>query len=254
MRFCSLGSGSRGNAWIVEAGGTRVMVDCGFGVQETGRRLANAGLAPEDISAIVVTHEHSDHVGGVARFALRHGTPVWMTAGTFSLFSAVSDEIPEVQLFAIDAPFAVGDVGIDPFPVPHDAREPAQFVFDDGDVRVAILTDAGRVTAHMAEKLTGLAAFVLECNHDAGMLRRGPYPPALKARIASGFGHLENGEAAALLGRVDCARLRHVVAAHLSETNNDPALARAALAGALGCETDWIAVADQDQGLPWREL
>jgi phosphoribosyl 1,2-cyclic phosphodiesterase len=150
--------------------------------------------------------------------------------------------------------FAIGDLEITPYPVPHDAREPVQFVFSDGARRFGLLTDAGHVTPHMEQVLEGCDALALECNHDVAMLEAGGYPAALKRRILGRYGHLDNAAAAALLGRVAGAGLKHVVAAHLSEENNAPDLARAALAAALGCEHDWIGVADQETGLDWREL
>jgi phosphoribosyl 1,2-cyclic phosphodiesterase len=252
LRFASLGSGSRGNATLVEAGGTCVMVDCGFSVSETRRRLARLGKNPEDIAALLVTHEHSDHIGGVAAFARRFGVPVWMTAGT-SVMHADTD-VPSLDWFSGHEAFAIGDLHVDPFPVPHDAREPCQFVFGDGAVRLGVLTDTGSITAHIREMLDGCAALLLECNHDAAMLAGGPYPPVLKRRVGGRLGHLSNAQAAGLLAALDTAALRHVVAAHLSDKNNRPELARAALATPLGCADDWIGIADQAQGLGWRQV
>jgi phosphoribosyl 1,2-cyclic phosphodiesterase len=140
---------------------------------------------------------------------------------------------------------------IEPFPVPHDATEPTQFVFSDGEVRLGILTDTGSSTSHIEKILSNCDALALECNHDSRMLERGPYPPALKRRVASELGHLSNVEASQLLSNLDQGRLQHVVAVHLSETNNSPALAQAALASAMGCGTDRIYVADQEEGLDW---
>jgi phosphoribosyl 1,2-cyclic phosphodiesterase len=251
MRFASLGSGSRGNALVVEAGGTRVLLDCGFGPRNLALRLARAGLVPEDIDAILVTHEHADHLGGVAACARRYAIDVFMTHGTLGA-AALAD----VSVAVIDShtPFAIGAIQLMPFPVPHDAREPAQFVFSDGASRLGVLTDAGCVTPHMVEMLSGCDALVLECNHDMGMLEAGRYPPHLKRRIAGRYGHLDNLAAADLLARIDRSRLRHVVAAHLSQENNTPALATAALAAVLGCEPGWLAVADQDNGCAWRQV
>lgn len=250
IRFASLGSGSKGNALLVECGRTRVLVDCGFGPRELAARLARLGVAPEGIDAVLVTHEHGDHAGGVAAGAARFGWTVHASHGT----AAAADRLAEsgVRRFDSHAAFAIGDLEIHPYPVPHDAREPTQFVFSDGAARLGVLTDAGTVTPHIVAMLTGCAALVLECNHDAGLLAGGRYPPPLKRRIAGEFGHLENGAAAGLLRAVGAADLRHVVAAHLSEENNTPQLARAALAGALGCAADWIGVASQAEGFGWR--
>lgn len=252
IRFASLGSGSRGNALLIEAGTTRVMLDCGFPLRETVRRLGRLGVAPEGITAVIVTHEHADHVGGVRRFASRFGIPVWLTHGTLA---ALGSRAPaDVQVFDCHAAFAICDMCIEPFPVPHDAREPTQFVFGDGRLRLGVLTDVGDVTPHVEAMLSGCDGLVLECNHDTEMLRTGTYPAALKRRIASRFGHLDNDSAARLLGRLDNRRLQHIIAAHLSEENNRPQLARSALCGALGCAAQWIGVADQQTGFAWRSL
>lgn len=254
IRFASLGSGSEGNGLVVEAGKTRVLLDCGFGLSETKRRLGRLGLAPEDLSAVVVTHEHSDHIGGVARFARKHELPVWLTHGTRIMWETQEDALPRMQAFDCHTSFAVDELEIHPYPVPHDAREPAQFVFSDGSVKLGVLTDAGCSTGHIEFMLSGANALVLECNHDARMLKEGPYPPGLKQRVGGRLGHLENGQAAALLKQLDCSQLSHVIAAHISQKNNTWALARKALADALDCEENWIGVACQHEGFGWRSI
>lgn len=254
MRFASLGSGSEGNGLVVEAGGSRLMIDCGFGVRDAAKRLGRLGLAPGDLHAIVVTHEHSDHVGGVAAFAARHAVPVWLTFGTLACVGERFAGIERVYGFDSHETFAIGAIEVRPFPVPHDAREPVQFVLGDGAARVGVVTDLGMSTPAVERALTGLDALVLECNHDASMLAEGPYPANLKARIAGRFGHLANDASAALLAALDNSRLKHIVAAHLSKQNNTSALARSALAGALDCTEDWIGIAEQDDGFDWREV
>ncbi len=253
MRFASLGSGSRGNALLVEVGNTRVLIDAGFGPREMSRRLGLLNLAGEDVDAVLVTHEHSDHVGGVFACARRFGWAVLLTYGTLA---ASRDDGADLRITIIDShePLSVGDICMHPFPVPHDAREPVQFVLTDGARRLGVLTDAGHVTAHMLAMLDACDALVLECNHDSRMLAQGSYPPALKRRIGGPWGHLDNAAAAALLSQVRSSRLQHVVAAHLSAENNSPALARAALSAALGCGQDWIGVATQNEGFAWRDL
>ncbi len=251
MRFASLGSGSRGNAMVVEAGATRILVDCGFGPRTLAKRLARIGLAPDDLNAILVTHEHSDHVAGIARCAHSYGLRVFMTHGTFGGTPGLVALETGVEVFDAHTAFSIGDLEIAPFPVPHDAREPVQFVFSDGRGRLGLLTDTGHVTAHIVSMLSGCEALVLECNHDADMLRQGGYPYSLKQRISGHFGHLDNRAAADLLLQLDSSRLQHVVCAHLSEKNNTPTLARLALADALGCTPDWIGAADQDEGFAW---
>ncbi len=254
IRFCSIGSGSEGNALLVESGASRVLLDCGFGLAETTKRLERAGVLPASLSAIVVTHEHADHLGGVVRLARKHGIPVWMTHGTAKLIDG--NALPAGQLQFVDPHqyFAVGELDITPFLVPHDAYEPVQYVFSDGAAKLGVLTDTGTITAHIEESLSGCDALVLECNHDIDLLMNGPYSASLKKRVAGRFGHLDNLAAAALLRNIDCTRLKHIIAAHLSKTNNRPELAQAALAGALGCESDWIGISRQDSGFDWRVI
>src|SRR5919199_241367 len=199
MRFAALGSGSQGNGLIVESGATRILIDCGFNLSETVKRLGRLGLEPRDLTAILVTHEHDDHGGGVARLARRYELPVYLTYGTFVALGRGSSMIPSVNLIDSHSPFLIGDLEIHPYPVPHDAREPCQFVFSDGERRLGLLTDTGDSTPHIERMLSGLDALVLECNHDIDLLMNGPYPPTLKARISSRYGHLDNGTAAQLL-------------------------------------------------------
>lgn len=253
MRFASLGSGSRGNALLVEAGSTRVLIDAGFGPREMSRRLGRLNLAGEDVDAVLVTHEHSDHVGGVFACARRFGWSVLLTHGTLA---ACGDDGAHERTTVIDSheSLSVGDICMHPFPVPHDAREPVQFVLTDGKRRLGVLTDAGHVTSHMVAMLDGCDALVLECNHDGQMLAQGSYPPALKRRVGGPWGHLDNAAAASLLSAVNRSALRHVVVAHLSEENNRPALAQVALSAVMGCGRDWIGVATQDEGFAWRDL
>jgi len=254
MRFASLGSGSQGNALIVEAGSTRLMLDCGFGIGECVFRLQRLGLEPADLDAIVVTHEHDDHIGGVARFARKYELPVYLTYGTLTALEGERGTAAQVTLVDSHTRFAIGDIEVRPFPVPHDAREPAQFVFSDGDATLGVLTDTGMPTPHIVEMLSGLNALVVECNHDADMLANGAYPPALKRRIASRFGHLANDAAAGLLAALDLSRLQHLIAAHLSQQNNTPERARDAISKAIGCAPEWIGVASQSDGFAWRAI
>lgn len=254
MRFAYLGSGSKGNAALVHAGNTLLMLDCGFTVKETLARLQRSGVNPEQLTAIVVTHEHSDHISGVGAVARKLNIPVWMTAGTARAAGKRLGQIPHNNFFDPHTAFSIGDIEIEPFPVPHDAYEPAQFVFQSGNRRLGVLTDVGSSTSHIEQMLGNCDALALECNHDLKMLQRGPYPQSLKDRVAGRLGHLSNDAAAELLGRIDQANLQQVVAVHLSETNNSPSLAQVALAGAMGFGSDRIIVADQEAGLEWCNI
>lgn len=258
MRFALLGSGSRGNATIIEAGrggeATRLMLDCGFAVREAEFRLDRLGLTPGHLAGIVVTHEHGDHAAGAFRFARRHSLPVWLSYGTLLGCDVAPEEGLDIRIIDSHTAFSVGAIEVQPFPVPHDAREPTQFVFADGASRLGVLTDIGESTRHVESMLSGVDALVIECNHDRVMLEASRYPASLKRRIGGRLGHLANDVAAEIVGAIDTSRLQHLVAAHLSAENNRPELATAALAAVVGCEEEWIAVADQEAGLAWREL
>ena len=252
MRFASLGSGSRGNATLIEVGQTRLLLDCGFSETETRKRLGRFDLSPADLTAIVVTHEHSDHINGVGAMARKNQLPVYLTHGT-----AAADKtgvLPERHLFHSHDVFSIGDIELHPFPVPHDAREPAQFVFSDGTQRLGVLTDVGSSTPHIIQMLSGCNALMLECNHDVEMLADGPYPDSLKARVGGRFGHLNNEQAKDIITELDTSQLRYVVAAHISDKNNTPYLARTALAEGLSCDEADIQLAEQASGFAWHEL
>ncbi|MDO9282280.1 MAG: MBL fold metallo-hydrolase [Methylotenera sp.] len=257
MRFASLGSGSAGNALVVEVKQTRLMLDCGFSVKETTSRLARLNLTPNDITGIVITHEHDDHAGGALKLAAKYRIPVWLTYGTLKM---VTRYMPanqyDLQLNVMDShtAVAIADIEVQPYPVPHDAREPIQCVFTEGNLKLGVLTDVGRGTPHIEDQLNGCNALMLECNHDANMLQNGPYGWTLKKRVGGDLGHLENLDAANLLSKLDNSKLQHIMAAHLSAKNNTPLLAKSALAKVLGCELDWVGVADQLQGFNWREV
>jgi len=256
LRFAAIGSGSKGNCLVAEADGTRVLLDCGLSPRETERRLARIGLAPSDLAGILVTHEHDDHAGQAYPFAALHRLPVWLTYGTQAALAESGKVAGVVETRTIDGrtAFAIGGIEVQPYTVPHDAREPVQFVLSDGAFRLGVLTDIGVSTAHVEMTLSGCDALVLECNHDHDMLRDGDYPKWLKERIAGPFGHLSNAAAEKLLAALERSRLKHVLAAHLSHQNNRPELARAALARAMGCAPDWIGLSTQEEGFAWREL
>jgi phosphoribosyl 1,2-cyclic phosphodiesterase len=254
MRFASLGSGSRGNSLIVDAGDTKLLVDCGFSTRATLERLARLAIAAEDITAVLVTHEHSDHVAGVFKLAGRFGIPVYLTHGTHLAAVRGGLPLPECRLIDGHSSFSIDGLEVHPYPVPHDAREPVQYAFSDGSHRLGVLTDTGSITPHIVDVLRCCDALVLECNHDPDLLAASDYPMTLKRRVSGSLGHLENAQAAALLRQIETQHLQHIVAAHLSEKNNRPALAASALASALNCAEDWIGVANQNDGFAWREL
>ena len=250
MRFASLGSGSEGNALVVEAGATTIMIDCGFGLNETIARCARLGISVDAIDAIVITHEHSDHVGGAPRIARRFGIPVWLTFGTLAATGSRWDNCTLRGFDSHDA-FVVGDIEVQPFPVPHDAREPAQMAVTDGVRKLGVLTDVGETTMFIEQSLAECDALFLEANHCEDLLAHSTYPASLKARIAGRFGHLSNRASADLLSRLANPRLQRVVAAHLSKQNNRSDLARAAFAQVLGAAEEDVLVASQDEGLQW---
>ncbi|MBX3606847.1 MAG: MBL fold metallo-hydrolase [Piscinibacter sp.] len=253
MRFCSLGSGSGGNATVVEAGRSRVLIDCGFSLRELDSRLARAGLAAADLAAVFVTHEHGDHIGCATALAKRQGLALWMSRGTWRAIGA--PELPGLLRFARDGEaIPVGDLELQPFTVPHDAQEPLQLSCSDGASRLGVLTDVGSATPHLLAQLQRCQALLLECNHDTALLAASRYPPSLKARIGGKFGHLSNDGAAAILAGCLHGGLKHLVAAHLSEQNNRPELARQALAAACGGAAGDIVVADPLRGFDWLEL
>ena len=250
FRFASLGSGSRGNATLIEAGDTRILVDCGYPAREFAARCERLGFDPGSLTAILVTHEHGDHTRGVGPVARRFGAPVWMSHGTW--YAADFGAIPAPNLFAAHGgDFTIGDMTVTPVPVPHDAREPTQFVITHGGARLGLLTDLGSITPRVIEAFDGVDALLLECNHDPDMLAAGPYPPSLQARVGGQYGHLNNRQAADFLRRIDHRRLRHLVAAHLSEKNNAPHLARQALLDVSDALCDCLSLLIQDQASDW---
>lgn len=254
LRFHSLGSGSAGNATVIEARGgtqvTRVLVDCGLGIRQLDARLAQAGLSASDIHAVFITHEHADHIGCVRGFALRGHIPVWMSHGTH--VGMGSPDLGGLLRVARDSQaISIGEIELRPFTVPHDAREPLQLVCSDGARRLGVLTDLGHASSHVLQQLAGCDALLLECNHDPDLLQASRYPPFLKRRVGGMWGHLSNQAAAEVARALHHPGLRQVMAAHLSQQNNRPDLARDALAGALGCTPDDIAVATVEGSGGW---
>ncbi len=252
-RFLSLGSGSRGNATLIEAGGTRVLLDCGYSARELAARLVDAGVDPDRLDAILVTHEHGDHIRGVGALARRYRLPVWMTRGTW--LASDCGELADLHLFhAHGEPFSIGALRIQPVAVPHDAREPCQFVFSHAGRRLGVLTDTGCITPRILTAYAELDALLLECNHDTRMLAEGPYPPALQRRVGGDLGHLNNHQAASLLARIARASLRHLVVGHISEKNNQAGRVRETLLAVDPGLEPRLSLLRQDRASGWYEM
>ena len=248
--FASLDSGSRGNATLIRSAHALLLVDNGFTIKETERRLAMLGHSPEDITAILVTHEHSDHIKGVGPFARKYQLPVYLTHGT-AQYDGLS-KVSEMHQVNIHRAFTVADIDITPVAVPHDAREPCQFVFRHGDKTMGLLTDLGSITPHVTEQYQHCDALMLECNHCPQMLAMGPYPPSLKHRVGGHWGHLSNHQAAGLLEQIEVERLQHLVISHISEKNNTEALARSAVSQWYA--EDSLILAQQDEAIDWLSV
>ena len=251
IRFASLGSGSRGNGTLVEWRDQLLLIDCGFTIKEVERRISRLGHSAADVTAILVTHEHSDHLKGVAPLARKYKLPVYMTPGTFH--SRDLGVLPNLNLIDGYQPFRLGNVEVLPVAVPHDAREPAQFVFQAEGKRLGILTDLGTISAHVEECFFDCDALLLEANHDPKMLAVGPYHFSLKQRVGGPWGHLSNQQAAGFLSRINTQRLEHLVVGHISQKNNTLELAQAMLAEVThGIHR--VEYACQDEGFGWTPI
>lgn len=253
MRFKSLGSGSSGNATLVQSTGSdpcNLLIDCGFGIRQMVQRLQKSGVLPTQLDAIFITHEHGDHTGCVQALSSQYNIPVWMSAGTSAAMGFVNDS-GLLNTASDGNVIAVKGLQLSPFTVPHDAREPLQLTCTDGTAKLGVLTDLGHATAHVLEQLQGCHALLLECNHDADLLATSSYPPFLKQRIGGHYGHLANAQSSSIAGAVLHSGLKHVVAAHLSQQNNLPALVKSCLTEALSCHADDITIATQNDGCPW---
>ena len=251
MWFASLGSGSKGNSTLVRAADTLLMIDCGFSLRETTRRLARLDVQPQQLDAILVTHEHSDHCSGVAALSRKFQIPVYLTHGTASTGRCAGGH--QLCCFNSEADFSIGCLDIKAVTVPHDAVEPCQFLLSWSERTLGILTDLGSVTPHVLEQYRDCHSLLLEFNHDLPMLQGGDYPPHLQRRVGGDWGHLNNGQAAALLRQVDHGGLRHLVVAHVSEKNNSRGHAEAALLSVRE-SLDGVVFAEQSGGFGWLDL
>lgn len=254
MELAVVGSGSKGNCALIRSGEVVVMVDCGFSLKETELRLARLGLTGEAVSALLVTHEHSDHIGGVKRFAAKYQTPLYMTSGTLQYF--VQRDITlgtEVTTVVLEQAFSIGDMRITPVPVPHDAKEPCQYVFHWQGVKLGLLSDIGHISQAVSEAYSDCDALFIECNHDRQMLAAGPYPEQLKRRVLGNWGHLSNCQTVQFLANISGDSLRHLVIGHMSETNNSQAHVNAALADLIDLRCEPI-LAPQHDVQQWVNL
>jgi len=249
FQVAALGSGSAGNSVLIRSATSLLLVDCGFTLKETTARMADLGVSPAMLDAVLVTHEHGDHLKGVGPLSRKHGVPVWLTHGTYH--GARDRRFADVRLFSAHEPFVVGDIAVDPFPTPHDANESCQFVFESDGVRFATVTDLGACTPHVREKLDGVNGLVVECNYDLEMLRDGPYPAQLQARIRGDWGHLGNVQAGELLRGLDHDALDCILLGHLSERNNSDAAALATVLEHLGDRHERVSVLAQHRCSAW---
>lgn len=252
IKVAALGSGSSGNSLLVRAGTTTLLVDCGFTMKETIVRMHHLGVTPAELDAVLISHEHGDHVKGVGPLSRKFGMPVWCTYGTFH--GARDNRFSSVRLFHAHEPFVIGDIEVDPFPTPHDAAESCQFVFSSKQARFANVTDLGACTPHVREKLSGVHGLVVECNYDNDMLRNGPYPPSLQARIRSDYGHLGNDQAGQMLKELDHSALQCILLGHLSEKNNADAVALATIQAHVASGHERIRVLAQHCVSDWFEV
>mgnify|MGYP003385682098 CR=1 FL=1 len=251
LALASLGSGSRGNATLIRSPNALLLVDCGFTIKETERRLQILGHQPQDLDAILVTHEHSDHIKGVGPFARKYKIPVYLTHGTGQYHGL--NNVANLHQINIQRAFSIAGIEVTPVAVPHDAREPCQFVFRYQNKTAGVLTDLGSITPHVAEQYQHCDALMLECNHCSQMLAMGPYPMSLKQRVGGNWGHLNNHQAANFLSDIETNQLQQLVISHISEKNNTELLARNAIREVYGT-TKPLIMADQDEGVAWIDI
>jgi phosphoribosyl 1,2-cyclic phosphodiesterase len=249
LAICMLASGSKGNATYISDGDTSILIDAGLSGVELQRRLASRDLAPEHLDAIIVTHEHSDHVQGVGVLSRRYKLPVYINPKTHQASPRLGS-LHEIKSFECGETFYISNLTIHPFSISHDAENPVGFTIGQNGTTIAIATDLGIATAMVKEHLKHCALLILEANHDPQMLETGPYPWPLKQRIKSRTGHLSNTSSKILLKELQHENLQHVILAHLSEINNNPQLAFDEVAKALTRCSAKLTVADQYTSSP----
>lgn len=253
MKFASLGSGSKGNATIIDTEHGCLMIDCGFSIKETARRLERAGKSPQDISAILVTHEHSDHWKGVLPFASKFSIDVYATAGCYRAVNVSPSTSKLLKVICSHSEFMINNVHVLPIPVPHDANEPVQYIFSYDQYRLGILTDVGNITPYIVEQYNNCSGLLVEANHDIELLQAGAYPKFLKDRVAGQWGHLNNHQTASLLSAIDQQSIQKLVIGHISESNNNSARVKQAIEDVFP-RSEKIIYANQNEGFDWVYL
>ncbi|MFQ3581285.1 MAG: MBL fold metallo-hydrolase [Chloracidobacterium sp.] len=263
MRFTILASGSAGNATLIASDRAAVLVDAGLSARALAQRMTDVGFDPARLTAIVITHEHADHVGGLSVLARRLAVPVFIAPATRQQLRFKEKDMAAIRWadpLTAEAPITIGDLTLTPIAVPHDAAEPFVFTAQAGGVKLAVVTDLGYIPAHVAHHLTGCQALVLEANHDRDMLQAGNYPWELKQRIAGRLGHLSNDAMARFLREDFDGQAAHIILAHLSQQNNHPELARLAALQSLGDRyprhawTEVVSVAPPHGFAKWHRL
>jgi len=224
MEIISIASGSSGNCTYISAGDSQLLIDCGLSARETIRRTASIGLNIEEIEAILITHEHADHINGAFTLSKRYGIPLHINPSTFNAANCPLKNVP-IEFFDTGGSFSFKDFRISPFPIPHDAADPVGFRLETPEGIIVYMTDIGWVFPEMTSHADGARAMVLESNHDKEMLKNGPYPWFLKKRISGEKGHLSNDDMAAFLKLISRMELEGLVLAHLSRTNNNAEIA-----------------------------
>lgn len=254
MRFCVLGSGSRGNATYLESNGTAILIDAGMSGIELRKRLSVIDVDLSEIAGILVTHEHNDHIHGVGVISRRASIPVYANPATFLAASRTVRKLYSYREFDTGVSFQINDLEIHPFAVSHDAKDPVGFRITNGKTSFGYCTDTGKVSQLIRHRLASCRALVLESNHDIGMLQNGSYPPYLKQRIRSSQGHLDNETASGFLRELFHEKLEYVILAHLSEENNEPGIAykaaRRALETVISCEETGLRISVAEQYRP----
>lgn len=231
--FLSLVSGSSGNSTLISDGTTVLLADCGLSCKKLEQSMAAAGVKPENLSGILITHEHNDHIKGVGTVSRKYNIPIYATTGTHAAMNIGNIDEKNIKYISPDIDFEIGTIGIKPFSIPHDAAEPVGYNFFFGQKKLSLATDIGHMNDYIFERLKNSIAVLLESNHDADMLRFGRYPAVLKKRISGEFGHLSNAEAAQTVLKLVKNGTRHIMLGHLSNENNTPTKAYTEAAACL---------------------